>query len=125
MTRAAAVPAQGCVLFNNWWPMLTGLMYVLVPMPYLFFGASGEGMYSGSLASGWVPAAAQALDHAAGRVAGRQRKALRAIMTSYSCRSMGCGAVVTCCMMLQGRSCHTASGTQEGAQTRARAACNV
>lgn len=35
--------------------MLTGLMYVLVPMPYLFFGSAGSdyGGY-GSLASGWV-----------------------------------------------------------------------
>lgn len=47
----------GCVLWKNWWPMLTGLMYVLVPMPYLFFGSAGSD-YSGygSLASGWIDA---------------------------------------------------------------------
>jgi hypothetical protein len=28
----------GCALYNNWWPMLTVLMYILVPMPCLFFG---------------------------------------------------------------------------------------
>jgi hypothetical protein len=34
--------------------MLTGIMYVLVPMPYLFFGSAGDGQISGSLASGWA-----------------------------------------------------------------------
>ncbi|KAI8559973.1 hypothetical protein RHMOL_Rhmol04G0218500 [Rhododendron molle] len=29
---------QACALYNNWWPMLSALMYVLVPMPCLFFG---------------------------------------------------------------------------------------
>jgi len=44
---------QGCVLYRNWWPMLTGIMYVLVPMPYLFFGGGGNDAYGyGSLASG-------------------------------------------------------------------------
>ncbi|GBF97698.1 hypothetical protein Rsub_09756 [Raphidocelis subcapitata] len=47
----------GCVLYRNWWPMLTGIMYVLVPMPYLFFGSSSnDNYYGGSLASGWVDA---------------------------------------------------------------------
>ena len=50
---------QGCVLWHNWWPLLTAFMYVLVPMPYLFFGASSQGsssVYGGSsLASGYVP----------------------------------------------------------------------
>jgi hypothetical protein len=33
--------------------MLTGLMYVLVPMPYLFFGGGDESYgYGSSLASG-------------------------------------------------------------------------
>jgi len=48
----------GCVLWHNWWPMLTGLMYVLVPMPYLFFGPGGDDSYGygSSLASGWIDA---------------------------------------------------------------------
>lgn len=50
----------GCVLYRNWWPMLTGVMYVLVPMPYLFFGGGGGGDaygYGGSaVASGWLDA---------------------------------------------------------------------
>ncbi|KAJ0089161.1 hypothetical protein Patl1_32617 [Pistacia atlantica] len=27
-----------CAIYSNWWPMLSALMYVLVPMPCLFFG---------------------------------------------------------------------------------------
>mmetsp|Transcript_5150 Transcript_5150/g.8929 ORF Transcript_5150/g.8929 Transcript_5150/m.8929 type:complete len:133 (+) Transcript_5150:196-594(+) len=51
----------GCVLWHNWWPMLTAIMYVLVPMPYIFFGgsgASGDGyaLYGSSIQSGWVDA---------------------------------------------------------------------
>ena len=49
---------QGCVLWHNWWPLLTAFMYVLVPMPYLFFGSASGGsssIYGGSsLASGCV-----------------------------------------------------------------------
>lgn len=45
----------GCLLWHNWWPMLTAFMYVLVPMPMLFFGGMDSGAYGGSsLASGWV-----------------------------------------------------------------------
>ncbi|CAI0434623.1 unnamed protein product [Linum tenue] len=29
-----------CALYNNWWPMLTVVMYVLLPMPLLFFAGS-------------------------------------------------------------------------------------
>jgi hypothetical protein len=47
-----SISLQGCVLWRNWWPMLTGLMYVLVPMPYLFFGSAGDSYGYGSLASG-------------------------------------------------------------------------
>jgi hypothetical protein len=32
--------------------MLTGIMYVLVPMPYLFFGSTNDVYYGGSLATG-------------------------------------------------------------------------
>lgn len=50
----------GCVLFHNWWPMLTGIMYILVPMPYVFFGSSGGSdgyaLYGSSIQSGWVDA---------------------------------------------------------------------
>lgn len=55
-------PKQGCVLWRNWWPMLTALMYVLVPMPLLFFGPGSYGAGGGSsstygaVAGGWVDA---------------------------------------------------------------------
>ncbi|KAI4965728.1 hypothetical protein ZWY2020_050993 [Hordeum vulgare] len=26
-----------CALYNNWWPMLTVLMYLILPMPLIFF----------------------------------------------------------------------------------------
>ncbi|CAN1129100.1 Vacuolar protein sorting-associated protein 55 homolog [Linum perenne] len=29
-----------CALYNNWWPMLTVVMYVVLPMPLLFFSGS-------------------------------------------------------------------------------------
>lgn len=49
----------GCILWHNYWPLLTALMYVLVPMPWLFFGQADPSsqVYGGSsLASGWVDA---------------------------------------------------------------------
>ncbi|KAK9809728.1 hypothetical protein WJX73_000207 [Symbiochloris irregularis] len=46
----------GCSLWHNWWPLLTAFMYVLVPMPYLFFGAHSNSSYGSSMASGWVDA---------------------------------------------------------------------
>ncbi|GLC39344.1 hypothetical protein PLESTF_000502900 [Pleodorina starrii] len=58
-STGALLQLLGCVLFNNWWPMLVGIMYVLVPMPYLFFGSSGgEGyaIYGSTIQSGWVDA---------------------------------------------------------------------
>jgi len=46
---------QGCILWHNWWPMLTAFFYVLVPMPYLFFGTSPASAHGTSnLASGWA-----------------------------------------------------------------------
>ncbi|KAL0918169.1 hypothetical protein M5K25_010162 [Dendrobium thyrsiflorum] len=29
-----------CTVYNNWWPMLTAVMYVILPMPLLFFVGS-------------------------------------------------------------------------------------
>lgn len=43
----------GCALWHNWWPMLTAFVYVLVPMPYLFFGGGAGGS---NLASSWQDA---------------------------------------------------------------------
>ncbi|XWS38704.1 hypothetical protein CRYUN_Cryun19dG0154100 [Craigia yunnanensis] len=39
-----------CALYNNWWPMLTVITYVLLPMPLLFFAGSNESD------DGWVNA---------------------------------------------------------------------
>ncbi|KAK6119726.1 hypothetical protein DH2020_046545 [Rehmannia glutinosa] len=45
-----------CALYNNWWPMLTVLMYVLLPMPLIFFaGSDTSSLYSESI-SGWIDA---------------------------------------------------------------------
>ncbi|KAK9828361.1 hypothetical protein WJX74_010919 [Apatococcus lobatus] len=49
----------GCILWSNWWPMLTAFMYVLVPMPHLFFasgGSSSSSIYGSNMASGWIDA---------------------------------------------------------------------
>uniref|UniRef100_A0A7S3VN99 Vacuolar protein sorting 55 n=1 Tax=Dunaliella tertiolecta TaxID=3047 RepID=A0A7S3VN99_DUNTE len=47
----------GCVLYGSWWPMLSAVLYVVVPMPYLFFSSNGDS-YSlyGSYQSGWTDA---------------------------------------------------------------------
>ncbi|XP_030945419.1 vacuolar protein sorting-associated protein 55 homolog [Quercus lobata] len=45
-----------CALYDNWWPMLTVLMYVLLPMPLLFLaGSDGSSVISES-ESPWVNA---------------------------------------------------------------------
>ncbi|XP_027192147.1 vacuolar protein sorting-associated protein 55 homolog isoform X1 [Cicer arietinum] len=46
---------QACSLFNNWWPMLTAITYVLLPMPLLFFAGSESSLFSDS-DSRWVNA---------------------------------------------------------------------
>ena len=43
----------GCAIWNNWWPALTAILYVIVPMPYIFFGGASVS-YDGS--SGWLDA---------------------------------------------------------------------
>ncbi|XP_057977077.1 vacuolar protein sorting-associated protein 55 homolog isoform X1 [Malania oleifera] len=45
-----------CALFNNWWPMLTVLMYVLLPMPLLFFAGSNTSSLFSDSGSSWVNA---------------------------------------------------------------------
>ncbi|WOH09221.1 hypothetical protein DCAR_0728677 [Daucus carota subsp. sativus] len=43
-----------CALYHNWWPMLTALMYVFLPMPLLFFaGSDTSSLYSES-GNSWV-----------------------------------------------------------------------
>ena len=46
---------QGCTLYSNWWPMLTLFFYVLIPMPYLFFGAAPtDSFYSSGVEVGYA-----------------------------------------------------------------------
>ncbi|XP_061343953.1 vacuolar protein sorting-associated protein 55 homolog [Gastrolobium bilobum] len=43
-----------CALYNNWWPLLSAITYVVLPMPLLFFaGSDGSSIFSESDNS-WV-----------------------------------------------------------------------
>eukprot|EP00250_Pteridium_aquilinum_P013899 c21645_g1_i1 orf=96-476(+) len=46
-----------CALYSNWWPMLTVLMYILVPMPCLFFGGGSVDFISSRDGGDWADAA--------------------------------------------------------------------
>ncbi|KAJ1287238.1 hypothetical protein BS78_03G415800 [Paspalum vaginatum] len=46
-----------CALYNNWWPMLAALMYVLVPMPCLFFGGGSTHFLTSREGGAWMNAA--------------------------------------------------------------------
>ncbi|KAI6696465.1 hypothetical protein NL676_016584 [Syzygium grande] len=46
-----------CALYNNWWPMLSALMYILVPMPCLFFGGGSTQFLISRDGGGWIDAA--------------------------------------------------------------------
>ncbi|XP_022899169.1 vacuolar protein sorting-associated protein 55 homolog isoform X1 [Olea europaea var. sylvestris] len=43
-----------CAIYNNWWPMLSALMYVLVPMPCLFFGGGSTHFLVNRDGGGWI-----------------------------------------------------------------------
>ncbi|KAI4311600.1 hypothetical protein MLD38_036483 [Melastoma candidum] len=45
-----------CALYNNWWPMLSVIMYVLLPMPLLFFAGSDSSSLFSESNSPWVNA---------------------------------------------------------------------
>ncbi|KAJ7952641.1 vacuolar protein sorting-associated protein 55-like [Quillaja saponaria] len=45
-----------CALYNNWWPMLTVIMYVLLPMPLLFFAGSDSSSLLSESEDNWVNA---------------------------------------------------------------------
>ncbi|KAI5594504.1 hypothetical protein BDE02_03G077400 [Populus trichocarpa] len=45
-----------CALYNNWWPMITVIMYVPLPMPLLFFVGSDSSTLLTESDSGWVNA---------------------------------------------------------------------
>ncbi|EMS65469.1 hypothetical protein CFC21_085126 [Triticum aestivum] len=43
-----------CALYNNWWPMLTVLMYLILPMPLIFFLGSDSPSIMSNENDGWV-----------------------------------------------------------------------
>ncbi|ONK72262.1 uncharacterized protein A4U43_C04F17520 [Asparagus officinalis] len=43
-----------CALYNNWWPMLTALMYVVLPMPLMFFAGSNSSSLMSADGDSWV-----------------------------------------------------------------------
>ncbi|KAF8689940.1 hypothetical protein HU200_017047 [Digitaria exilis] len=43
-----------CALYNNWWPMLTVLMYLILPMPLMFFLGSDNSSVMSNGGDGWV-----------------------------------------------------------------------
>ncbi|KAI5066778.1 hypothetical protein GOP47_0017306 [Adiantum capillus-veneris] len=53
---AASITLQilACALYHNWWPMLTLIMYVLIPMPFLFFGGGSIEAMSSMEAGEWA-----------------------------------------------------------------------
>ncbi|KAJ4950424.1 hypothetical protein NE237_027256 [Protea cynaroides] len=46
-----------CALYHNWWPMLTVLTYVLLPMPLIFFVGSDTTSLVSESGNSWVDAA--------------------------------------------------------------------
>ncbi|XP_042486309.1 vacuolar protein sorting-associated protein 55 homolog [Macadamia integrifolia] len=45
-----------CALYNNWWPMLTVLTYVLLPIPLIFFAGSDTSSLLSETGNSWVDA---------------------------------------------------------------------
>ncbi|KAM0043729.1 hypothetical protein Hdeb2414_s0010g00344661 [Helianthus debilis subsp. tardiflorus] len=45
-----------CVLYNNWWPMLTALTYLVLPVPLILFAGSDTSIYFNESESSWVDA---------------------------------------------------------------------
>ncbi|CDY08516.1 BnaA05g27520D [Brassica napus] len=46
-----------CAIYGNWWPMLSALMYVVVPMPCMFFGGGSTQSLISRDGGGWIDAA--------------------------------------------------------------------
>ncbi|CAI9095482.1 OLC1v1031445C1 [Oldenlandia corymbosa var. corymbosa] len=45
---------QACALYNNWWPMLTVIMYVVLPMPLIFFSGSDTSSLFSESENSWA-----------------------------------------------------------------------
>lgn len=46
-----------CAIYGNWWPLLSALMYVVVPMPCMFFGGGSTQFLVSRDGGGWIDAA--------------------------------------------------------------------
>ncbi|KAJ6924080.1 hypothetical protein NC652_017398 [Populus alba x Populus x berolinensis] len=57
MPNGSLKTLSACAIYNNWWPMLSALMYVLVPMPCLFFGGGSTQFLTSRDGGGWIDAA--------------------------------------------------------------------
>eukprot|EP00270_Netrium_digitus_P015551 TRINITY_DN5463_c0_g1_i1.p1 TRINITY_DN5463_c0_g1~~TRINITY_DN5463_c0_g1_i1.p1 ORF type:complete len:131 (-),score=28.97 TRINITY_DN5463_c0_g1_i1:766-1158(-) len=44
-TCALTLQILGCALYDNWWPMLSALLYILLPMPYIFLSPGGASSF--------------------------------------------------------------------------------
>ncbi|KAK4393954.1 Vacuolar protein sorting-associated protein 55 [Sesamum angolense] len=55
--QLASCSKSWLVQYSNWWPMLSALMYVLVPMPCLFFGGGSTQFLTSRDGGGWMDAA--------------------------------------------------------------------
>ncbi|XP_020205971.1 vacuolar protein sorting-associated protein 55 homolog isoform X1 [Cajanus cajan] len=55
--QISRIEFTACAIYNNWWPMLSALMYVLVPMPCLFFGGGSTQFLISRDGGGWIDAA--------------------------------------------------------------------
>ncbi|CAA6673811.1 unnamed protein product [Spirodela intermedia] len=51
---STGIVLQACAVYKNWWPMLTVIMYVLLPMPLMFFSASDAYSLISTEGNRWV-----------------------------------------------------------------------
>ncbi|XP_074317820.1 vacuolar protein sorting-associated protein 55 homolog [Silene latifolia] len=54
---AIVLQILACALYDNWWPMLSVIMYVLLPMPLMFFaGSDASSLFEEASNDSWVNA---------------------------------------------------------------------
>ncbi|KAL9246910.1 hypothetical protein vseg_020389 [Gypsophila vaccaria] len=57
VSGAVVLQILACALYDNWWPMLSVLMYVLLPMPLMFFaGSDTSSLFEDSSSNSWLDA---------------------------------------------------------------------
>ncbi|KAH0927475.1 hypothetical protein HID58_019731 [Brassica napus] len=57
ISQGFEVYSLACAIYGNWWPMLSALMYVVVPMPCMFFGGGSTQSLISRDGGGWIDAA--------------------------------------------------------------------